>query len=88
LNGLFKETGILRDITVEIIGQKSSSTLFSILDPIKSKIDDSSKKNNDALSNFLKYDIDLIPTKEDINNYIDQVDEIKSRTERLMAKIK
>jgi ubiquinone biosynthesis protein UbiJ len=36
----------------------------------------------------LKYDIDLIPTKEDINNYIDQVDEIKSRTERLMAKIK
>ena len=88
MNGLFKETDILRDITVEIIGQKSSSTLFSILDPIKSKIDDSSKKNNDALSDFLKYDIDLIPTKEDINNYIDQVDEIKSRTERLMAKIK
>jgi len=62
--------------------------LFSILDPIKSKIDESNKKNNDSLSNFLKYDIDLIPTKEDINNYIDQVDEIKSRTERLMAKIK
>jgi len=88
LNGLIKETDILRDITVEIIGQKSSSTLFSILDPIKSKIDDSNKKNNDALSDFLKYDIDLIPTKEDINNYIDQVDEIKSRTERLMAKVK
>jgi hypothetical protein len=44
LNGLFKETDILRDITVEIIGQKSSSTLFSILDPIKSKIDDSNKR--------------------------------------------
>ena len=88
LNRLFKETDILRDITVEIIGQKSSSTLFSILDPIKSKIDDSNKKNNDALSDFLKYDIDLIPTKEDINNYIDQVDEIKSSTERLMAKVK
>ena len=88
LNGLFKETDILRDIIVEIIGQKPSSTLFSILDPIKSKIDESNKKNNDSLSNFLKYDIDLIPTKEDINNYIDQVDEIKSRTERLMAKIK
>ena len=53
LNGLFKETDILRDIAIEIIGQKSSSTLFSILDPIKSKIDESNKKNNDALSNFL-----------------------------------
>lgn len=88
INELFKKTDILRDIIVQMIGQKSASSLFSILDPIKSKIDQSSAKNKDALSKFLKYDIDLIPTKEDINNYIDQVDEIKSRTEKLLAKIK
>ena len=51
-------------------------------------MDKSSEKNKSALSDFLKYDISLVPTKDDINKYIDDVDEIKSRTERLISKIK
>jgi ubiquinone biosynthesis protein UbiJ len=48
----------------------------------------SSERNKNALSDFLKYDISLVPTKEDINKYIDDVDEIKSRTDKLLNKIK
>ena len=88
LNNLFKETDILRGVIMEIIGQKASSSLFSILDPIKDKMDKSSETNKVALSNYLKYDINLVPTKDDINQYIDDVDEIKSRTEKLLNKIK
>ena len=88
LNNLFKETDILRGIIMEIIGQKASSSLFSILDPIKDKMSKSSEINKNALSDFLKYDISLVPTKEDINKYIDDVDEIKSRTDKLLNKIK
>ena len=88
LNSLFKETDLLRGIIMEVIGQKASSSLFSVLDPIKEKMDKSSEKNKSALSDFLKYDISLVPTKEDINKYIDDVDEIKSRTEKLISKIK
>ena len=73
---------------MEVIGQKASSSLFSVLDPIKEKMDQSSEKNKSALSDFLKYDINLVPTKDDINKYIDDVDEIKSRTEKLISKIK
>ena len=73
---------------MEIIGQKSASSLFSVLDPIKEKMDKSSEKNKNALSDFLKYDTNLVPTKDDINKYIDDVDEIKSRTEKLISKIK
>ena len=73
---------------MEVIGQKASSSLFSVLDPIKEKMDKSSEKNKSALSDFLKYDISLVPTKDDINKYIDDVDEIKSRTEKLISKIK
>jgi ubiquinone biosynthesis protein UbiJ len=51
-------------------------------------MDKSSEKNKSALSDFLKFDINLIPTRDDINKYIDDVDEIKSRTEKLISKIK
>lgn len=88
LNNLFKETDILRGIIMEIIGQKASSSLFSILDPIKDKMSKSSERNKNAFSDFLKYDVSLVPTKEDINKYIDDVDEIKSRTDKLLNKIK
>lgn len=88
LNSLFKETDLLRGIIMEVIGQKASSSLFSVLDPIKEKMDESSEKNKSDLSDFLKYDINLVPTKDDINKYIDDVDEIKSRTEKLLSKIK
>ena len=49
---------------------------------------ESSESNNESLSNFLKYDINLIPTKQEINDYLDQVDEIKTRTEKLVKKLK
>ena len=69
LNNLFKETDILRGIIMEIIGQKASSSLFSILDPIKEKMSKSSERNKNAFSDFLKYDVSLVPTKEDTVSY-------------------
>ena len=88
LNQFLKESELLKAIIIEILGQKSSSSLFSIIEPVKKKLDESNERTNDTISNFLKYDIELIPTKSEINNYIDQVDDIKSRTEKLINKIK
>ncbi len=88
LNNLLKESDILRDIIVEIIGQKSASTLFSILDPIKDMVDKSKKRNDTALSDFLKFDINIVPSKEDINNYIDAVDDVRTRTDKLLSRFK
>ena len=81
LNKFLKESGVIKAIIIEILGQKTSSSLFSILEPIKQKYDESNDRTNDSISNFLKYDIELIPTKSEINDYIDKVDDIKSRTE-------
>ena len=55
---------------------------------MKDKLKESSDINHESLSNFLKYDIELVPTKQEIDSYIDQIDDIKSRTEKLMKKIK
>ena len=88
LNSFFRDSNIIRVIIVELIGQKSSSTIFSLIKPIKTMLEESNENNKDSLSNFLKYDVDLIPTREEIDNYIDQVDEIKRRTEKLIKRIK
>ena len=88
LNSFFKESNLLRIIVIELIGQKPTSTIFSIFDPLKNKLKESNESNNESLSNFLKYDINLIPTKQEINDYLDQVDEIKTRTEKLVKKLK
>ena len=88
LNSFFKESNLLRIIIIELIGQKPTSTIFSIFDPLKNKLKESNESNNESLSNFLKYDINLIPTKQEIDDYLDQVDEIKTRTEKLVKKLK
>ncbi len=88
LNSLLQESEVLRSIVIEIAGQKTASTVFSILDPIKSKMEKSTEEQNSAISNFLKFDINLVPSKEDINNYIDAVDDVKARTDKLLSKFK
>lgn len=88
LNSFFKESDLLQIVVTNLLGQKSASTIFSIMDPIKDKFADINKKNNNSLAEFLKYDINLIPTKDEINEFIDQVDDIKSRTEKLLKKMK
>ena len=88
LNSLLQESDILRGITTEIIGQKAASTVFSILDPIKDKIEKSNEEQNSAFSDFLRFDINLVPSKDDINKYIDAVDDVKTRTDKLLNQIK
>ena len=88
LNNLLQESDIVRDIIVEIIGQKSASSLFSILDPIKDMMDKSNERNNAALSDFLRFDIEMVPSKRDINDYIDAVDDVKTRTDKLLSRFK
>lgn len=88
LNSFFKESDLLLIVVTNLLGQKSASTILSIVDPIKDKFADINKKNNNSLAEFLKYDINLIPTKSEINEFIDQVDDIKSRTEKLLKKMK
>ena len=41
LNKFLKESGVIKAIIIEILGQKTSSSLFSILEPIKQKYDES-----------------------------------------------
>ena len=72
-------------------GKGLNSYEIKVFRQLREKYDlslESNESNNESLSNFLKYDINLIPTKQEINDYLDQVDEIKTRTEKLAKKLK
>ena len=64
LNSFFKESGFLQAIIIELLGQAASS-IYSILEPVKERFTKSNENYNQSLSEFLKHDVDLIPSKHD-----------------------
>tara|TARA_B100001113_G_scaffold74343_1_gene57847 strand:+ start:6798 stop:7370 length:573 start_codon:yes stop_codon:yes gene_type:complete len=88
LNNLLHESDFLRRISIEIMGQKAASNLFSFLDPIKEKLNENRERQDSALADFLRFDINMIPSKDEINDYIDAVDDVKTRTDKLLNRLK
>ena len=41
-----------------------------------------------SIRDYIVFDLDLVPTKDEINNYLNEVDDLNSRTEKLLQKIK
>ena len=40
------------------------------------------------MRDYIIYDLNLIPTKDEIQTYLDEVDDLNSRTEKLLQKFK
>ena len=41
-----------------------------------------------SIRDYIVFDLDLVPTKDEINNYLNEVDDLNSRTEKLLQKLK
>ena len=41
-----------------------------------------------SIRDYIVFDLDLVPTKDEINNYLNEVDDLNSRTEKLLQKFK
>ena len=41
-----------------------------------------------SIRDYIVFDLDLIPTKDEVNNYLNEVDDLNSRTEKLLQKFK
>ena len=40
------------------------------------------------IRDYLMYDLRILPSKSEVEKFLDEVDEVKSRTEKLLKKIK
>ena len=57
-----------------------------LADSIHTTFDDIFLSPESDLYNFIVNDFNLLPSKNDINNYLNEVDDLRSRTESLLKK--
>ena len=75
-----------REILVNAIGDDKTERIETLAKNIHTTIDDIFLSPESDLYNFIVDDLNLLPTKSDINSYLNEVDNLRSRTETLLKK--
>ena len=78
----------LRDLAVHLLGENLSSNLEEKLSSASSSFQNLFQEATKDIVDLLIDDINVIPTKNDINKFLDDVDDLKSRTDQLHKEYK
>ncbi len=76
----------LRELISHILGDNITSGLEGIIDNASSSLKNIFRGSTDDIIDLLTDDINVIPTKHDVNKFLDDVDDLKSRTDKLFKK--
>lgn len=85
-NKFISSSDKFREILVNTIGDNNTEKLETLVDSIHTTFDDIFLSPESDLYNFIINDLNLLPSKNDINNYLNEVDNLRSRTEILLKK--
>ena len=85
-NSFISDSDKLREIISNIVGERIFIRIESILNNTQSIVNDLVKNLEYDLKDLLIYDLDILPSKKEIDKYINDVDDLKSRTEKLFQK--
>ena len=78
----------LRELATHLLGENLSSTLEEKLSGASSSFQNIFQEATKDIVDLLIDDINVIPTKNDINKFLDDVDDLKSRTDQLYKEYK
>ena len=78
----------LRELATHLLGENLSSTLEEKLSGASSSFQNLFQDATKDIVDLLIDDINVIPTKNDINKFLDDVDDLKSRTDQLYKEYK
>ena len=78
----------LRDLATHLLGENLSSTLEEKLSGASSSFQNLFQEATKDIVDLLINDMNVIPTKNDINKFLDDVDDLKSRTDQLYKEYK
>ena len=87
-NEILSKSSELRELVSNYIGGDNFAKLESVFSSISSKISDFMGNKQKDIRDYLIHDLKILPSKNEIEIFLDGVDEVKSRTEKLMKKIK
>ena len=85
-NAFLSDSDKLREIISNIFGERAFIRIESIFNNTQSIISEFTENLENDLKDFLIYDLNILPSKKEIDQYINDVDDLKSRTEKLFQK--
>lgn len=78
----------IKEIVIHLLGEDRASQLEDKSGKLITFFKDSFKKSSKDVIDLLTDDLNFITSKTDINQYLDDVDDLKSRTDKLYQKYK
>ena len=87
-NEILSKSSELRELISNYIGGENFAKIESVFSNVTSKISDLVGDKQKDIKDYLIHDLEVLPSKREIEKFLDEVDEVKSRTEKLMKKIK
>jgi ubiquinone biosynthesis protein UbiJ len=76
----------LRELASNVLGENLASNLEETFSKTISSLQDMFKESTSDIIDLLTDDLNVIPTKHDVNKFLDDVDDLKSRTDKLYKK--
>ncbi len=87
-NEILSKSSELRELVSNYIGGENFARIESIFSSISSKLSELMGNKQEDIRDYLMYDMRILPSKSEVEKFLDEVDEVKSRTEKLLKKIK
>lgn len=87
-NNFLSNSNKAREVTNHILGEKNAMRLEHTFIDIKSALTEFINDSNSDLVDTLIDDLNILPSEKEINKYLDDVDDLKSRTDQLYKKYK
>ena len=87
-NSILSDSDNVKAIIAKLVGKKKFIFLEKMYGLVSDNIGILSSDLENSIWDYIVFDLDLVPTKDEINNYLNEVDDLNSRTEKLLQKFK
>tara|TARA_Y100000022_G_scaffold65131_1_gene55886 strand:- start:515 stop:1096 length:582 start_codon:yes stop_codon:yes gene_type:complete len=87
-NSILSDSENIKSIIAKLVGEKKFIFLEKMYGLVSDNIGILSSDMENSIRDYIVFDLDLVPTKDEINNYLNEVDDLNSRTEKLLQKFK
>ena len=87
-NNFLSSSEKIKEILIHLIGKEKTKDIEKGIKSIASFFNDIFTSSTSDLVDFLTDDLTVLPSKSDVNQFLDEVDSLKSRTDKLYQKYK
>ena len=87
-NNFLSSSEKIKEILIHLIGKEKTKDIEKGFKSITAFFNNIFSSSTSDLVDFLTYDLTVLPSKSDVNQFLDEVDSLKSRTDKLYQKYK